>query len=49
MKVLAGRRRDAEDIGFLVKHLHLSNAQEVLTLCAEISSEACSGGRVCDQ
>jgi predicted nucleotidyltransferase len=36
MKVLAARRRDAEDIGFLVKHLHLSNAQEVLDLCAEV-------------
>lgn len=36
MKVLAARRRDAEDIRFLVKHLHLSNAEDVLALCAEI-------------
>jgi len=34
MKVLAARRRDAEDIRFLVKHLHLASAQEVLALVA---------------
>jgi len=39
MKVLAARRRDAEDIGFLVKHLHLAGAEEVLALCAEIFPE----------
>lgn len=36
MKVLAARRRDAEDIGFLVKHLRLAGAEEVLALCAEV-------------
>jgi hypothetical protein len=36
MKVLAARRRDAEDIAFLVKHLSLSSVEEVLSLCAEI-------------
>lgn len=36
MKVLAARRRDAEDIRFLVKHLQLNSAAEVLALCAEI-------------
>jgi predicted nucleotidyltransferase len=36
MKVLAARRRDAEDIRFLVKHLHLATAEEALRLCAEI-------------
>lgn len=36
MKVLAARRRDAEDIAILVKHLGLSNPQDVLALCAEI-------------
>jgi len=36
MKVLAARRRDADDIRFLVRHLHLSTADEVLALCAEI-------------
>lgn len=36
MKVLAARRRDAEDIQFLVKHMHLESAEEVLALCAEI-------------
>ncbi len=36
MKVLAARRRDAEDIRFLVKHLHLNSVQDVLALCAEI-------------
>lgn len=36
MKVLAARRRDADDIRFLVKHLSLTTADEVLALCAEI-------------
>ena len=36
MKVLAARRRDADDIRFLVKHLNLATADEVLALCAEI-------------
>lgn len=39
MKVLAARRRDAEDIRFLVKHLNLSTAAQVLALCAEIFTE----------
>jgi hypothetical protein len=36
MKVLAGRRRDAEDIRLLVKHLDLRTVEEILTLCAEV-------------
>ena len=36
MKVLAARRRDADDIRFLVRHLQLSTADEVLALCVEI-------------
>jgi predicted nucleotidyltransferase len=36
MKVLAARRRDAEDIRYLVKHLHLTTADEVLALSAEV-------------
>ena len=36
MKVLAARRRDAEDIRFLVKHLRLTTTEEVLALCAEV-------------
>ncbi|MFJ5602030.1 hypothetical protein ACIP95_29320 [Micromonospora parva] len=36
MKVLAARRRDAEDIRFLVEHLGLNNPDEVLGLCTEI-------------
>jgi predicted nucleotidyltransferase len=36
MKVLAARRRDAEDIRFLVKHLNLTTVEEVLGLCAEV-------------
>lgn len=36
MKVLAARRRDAEDIRFLIKYLGLSSGAEVLALCAEI-------------
>jgi hypothetical protein len=39
MKVLAARRRDADDIRLLVKHLHLSSVNEVLALCAEIFPE----------
>jgi hypothetical protein len=36
MKVLAARRRDADDIRFLVKHLSVTTVDEVLALCAEI-------------
>ena len=39
MKVLAARRRDADDIRFLVKFIHLGSADEVLALCAEIFPE----------
>ncbi|MGH3715974.1 MAG: DUF6036 family nucleotidyltransferase [Micromonosporaceae bacterium] len=39
MKVLAARRRDAEDIRFLVKHLQLSTVDEVLALCAEVFAD----------
>lgn len=39
MKVLAARRRDAEDIRFLVKHLRLSTVEEVLALCAEVFAD----------
>jgi hypothetical protein len=36
MKVLAARRRDADDIRFLIKHLSLTTVDEVLALCAEV-------------
>ncbi|MFG2040935.1 DUF6036 family nucleotidyltransferase [Dactylosporangium sp. NPDC048998] len=36
MKVLAARRRDADDIRFLVKHLGLTTTDQILDLCAEI-------------
>jgi hypothetical protein len=36
MKVLAARRRDADDIRFLVKHLGLTSATDALALCADI-------------
>jgi hypothetical protein len=36
MKVLAARRRDADDVRFLVRHLGLRSADQVLDLCAEI-------------
>ena len=36
MKVLAARRRDGDDIRFLVKHLGLSTVEEVLALCVEV-------------
>jgi len=36
MKVLAARRRDADDIRFLIKHLDLGSVQQVLALCADV-------------
>ena len=36
MKVLAARRRDAEDIRFLVNRLEITSVDAALTLCAEI-------------
>ncbi|MFC0100319.1 DUF6036 family nucleotidyltransferase [Micromonospora marina] len=45
MKVLAARRRDAEDIHFLVNHLGLTSAEQVLALCAEIFPEEEIPGR----
>ena len=39
MKVLAARRRDMEDISYLVKHLGLSSAAEVLEVCASVFPE----------
>jgi predicted nucleotidyltransferase len=36
MKVLAARRRDAEDISYLVKHLGLSSVAEVLEVCGAV-------------
>lgn len=45
MKVLAARRRDAEDIRFLVDHLGLNSPEEALGLCAEIFPEEEVPGR----
>ncbi|MFG2013055.1 DUF6036 family nucleotidyltransferase [Micromonospora sp. NPDC048868] len=45
MKVLAARRRDAEDIRFLVDHLRLTDTEQVLALCAEIFPEEEVPGR----
>lgn len=39
MKVLAARRRDAEDIGVLIKHLGLTTVDEVLAVCAQVFAE----------
>jgi len=36
MKVLAGRRRDAEDIRVLVRHLGLTSVESVLAVCADV-------------
>lgn len=36
MKTLAARRRDGDDIRFLVRHLGLTAVEDVLALCAEI-------------
>ncbi|PSK61353.1 hypothetical protein B0E53_06750 [Micromonospora sp. MH33] len=45
MKVLAARRRDADDIRFLVKHLGLTTTTQVLNLCAEVFPEEEVPGR----
>lgn len=39
MKVLAGRRRDAEDVEVLVSHLGLTSTAQVLAVCAEVFPE----------
>jgi predicted nucleotidyltransferase len=39
MKVLAARRRDVEDIRFLVGRLGLTTVEQVLTVCAEVFPE----------
>jgi hypoxanthine-guanine phosphoribosyltransferase len=36
MKVLAARRRDTDDINYLVKHLGLTSVAEVLAVCASV-------------
>jgi predicted nucleotidyltransferase len=36
MKALAARRRDADDIKFLIDHLRLSGPDEVLAVCADV-------------
>ncbi|GAA2382205.1 hypothetical protein Cme02nite_53310 [Catellatospora methionotrophica] len=36
MKVLAARRRDADDIRFLIERLNLTTVEEALALCAEV-------------
>jgi hypothetical protein len=36
MKVMAARRRDADDIRFLIDQLELGTTAEVLALCAEV-------------
>lgn len=36
MKVLAARRRDTEDISYLIKRLQLSSVAEVLAVCVEV-------------
>lgn len=36
MKLLAARRRDADDIRFLVNHMNLRDMEDVLRTCAEV-------------
>ena len=36
MKVLAARRRDGDDIGFLIRRLGLVSVDQVLAVCAEV-------------
>ena len=39
MKTLAARRRDSDDIRFLVRRLGLASVDEVLAVCAEVFPE----------
>jgi len=36
MKVLAGRRRDSDDIRFLIQRLGLTSLDQVLAICADV-------------
>jgi hypothetical protein len=45
MKVLAGRRRDADDISYLVKQLDLSRSEEVLAICERVFPDVPVPGR----
>jgi len=36
MKVLAARRRDGDDVRFLIRHLGLASVDQVLSVCAEV-------------
>ena len=36
MKVLAARRRDGDDVRFLIQHLGLASIDQVLSMCAEV-------------
>ena len=36
MKVLAARRRDSDDVRFLIRHLGLASVDQVLSVCAEV-------------
>lgn len=45
MKVLAGRRRDAEDIRYLVNHLGLSSSATVLAVCERVFPDEPVPGR----
>jgi hypothetical protein len=36
MKVLAARRRDGDDIRFLIQRLGLTSVDQVLAVCAEV-------------
>ena len=39
MKVLAARRRDGDDIRFLIRRLGLASIDQVLAVCAEVFPE----------
>jgi hypothetical protein len=45
MKVLAARRRDAEDIRFLIERLKLTSAEDVLALCRYVFPDEDVPGR----
>ena len=45
MKVLAARRRDAEDIKTLVTHLQLTSVEQVLAICADVFADEVASDR----
>jgi len=47
MKVLAARRRDGDDVRFLIRHLGLASVDQVLSVCAEVFPDEPVPDRAC--